>query len=90
MAARRGKEEQAFTLVSSDGKNLPLQTWPLAYWPDGSMKWSGFATVAGAQSSTGTVGFKATGELKLEQRAMPAWLSRSGRVTRALRLTPGD
>jgi hypothetical protein len=52
------RKEQAFTLVSSDGKNLPLQTWPLAYWPDGSMKWSGFATVAGAQNPTGTVGFK--------------------------------
>ena len=25
-----------------------MQTWPLAYWPDGSLKWSGFATVAGA------------------------------------------
>lgn len=24
---------------------LPLQSWPLAYWPDGSLKWSGFATV---------------------------------------------
>jgi hypothetical protein len=24
---------------------LPLQSWPLAYWPDGSVKWSGFATV---------------------------------------------
>jgi hypothetical protein len=25
---------------------LPLQQWPLAYWPDGSIKWTGFATVA--------------------------------------------
>lgn len=42
------KREQAFKLQSVDGQNLPLQTWPLAYWPDGSLKWSGFATVAGA------------------------------------------
>jgi hypothetical protein len=34
-----------FTVASADGKTLPLQTWPLAYWPDGSIKWSGFATV---------------------------------------------
>jgi hypothetical protein len=37
----------AFTLAGSDGKALPLQSWQLAYWPDGSMKWIGFATVAG-------------------------------------------
>lgn len=39
---------QRFTLSSADEATLPLQTWPLAYWPDGSLKWSGFATVAGA------------------------------------------
>ena len=30
---------------SSQAINLPLQSWPLAYWPDGSIKWTGFATV---------------------------------------------
>ncbi len=46
----RGKvrKDQCFTLTASDGKALPLQSWPLAYWPDGSLKWSGLATVAGA------------------------------------------
>jgi hypothetical protein len=39
---------QAFALTGADGKALPLQTWPLAYWPDGSLKFSGFATVAQA------------------------------------------
>src|SRR5688572_5123859 len=39
--------DQVFSLAAMDGKTLPLQTWPLAYWPDGSLKWSGFATVAG-------------------------------------------
>jgi len=38
---------QAFALTTATGGVLPLQTWPLAYWPDGSLKWSGFATVAG-------------------------------------------
>jgi hypothetical protein len=37
----------AFSL-SAQGRNLPLQSWPLAYWPDGSVKWSGFATVVPA------------------------------------------
>ena len=34
-----------FNLTDAQGQALPLQTWPLAYWPDGSLKWSGFATV---------------------------------------------
>jgi hypothetical protein len=38
---------QTFTLTTADGRTLPLQTWPLATWPDGSLKWSGFASVAG-------------------------------------------
>ena len=41
------KNGQPFSLASSDGKPLPLQSWPLAYWPDGSIKWTGFATAAG-------------------------------------------
>jgi hypothetical protein len=44
-AVKRG---QAVELKTADGKTLPVQTWPLAYWPDGSLKWSGIATVAGA------------------------------------------
>ena len=31
------RKEQTFTLTTADGKALPLQNWPLAYWPDGSM-----------------------------------------------------
>ncbi|GAB3453599.1 Tat pathway signal sequence domain protein [Massilia terrae] len=40
------QKDQSFALKGPDGKALPLQTWPLAYWPDGSLKFSGFATVA--------------------------------------------
>lgn len=32
--------------LAAQNRELPLQSWPLAYWPDGSVKWSGFATVA--------------------------------------------
>ncbi len=39
-------KDQAFTLTTKDNKPLPLQNWPLAYWPDGSIKWMGFASVA--------------------------------------------
>lgn len=40
---------QAFVLRTAAGRELPVQAWPLAYWPDGSVKWSGIATVAGPQ-----------------------------------------
>src|SRR5436305_2893255 len=30
----------------------PLQSWDLAYWPDGSVKWTGFATVFGGAGGT--------------------------------------
>jgi hypothetical protein len=36
-----------FALTAAEGKALPLQTWPLAYWPDGSLKWTGHAFAAG-------------------------------------------
>jgi hypothetical protein len=54
---------QAFTLIGSSGQALPLQNWAIAYWPDGSIKWMGFATVAASAALTlspsqtaGTVG----------------------------------
>lgn len=35
-------------LTGDDGTPVPVQSWPLAYWPDGSVKWSGHAVDAGA------------------------------------------
>ncbi len=32
-------------LKVNEYQNLPVDTWPLAYWPDGSVKWSGVAGV---------------------------------------------
>jgi len=40
-------KSQTFRLTAGSA-TLPLQQWPLAYWPDGSIKWTGFATVAHA------------------------------------------
>ena len=34
--------------LRTENEELPLQSWPLAHWPDGSLKWSGFATVVPA------------------------------------------
>ncbi len=35
-------------LATADGRRLDVQTWPLAYWPDGSVKWTGHALAATA------------------------------------------
>ena len=40
------RPSQAFSLAAG-GQQLPLQTWPLAYWPDGSLKWTAHATSGG-------------------------------------------
>lgn len=37
-----------FTLRSSSGEPIPLQTWKTATWPDGSLKWTGHAIAPGA------------------------------------------
>jgi hypothetical protein len=33
-------------LTTADGKSVPVQTWPLASWPDASIKWSAQSIVA--------------------------------------------
>jgi hypothetical protein len=39
----RVTKDSGFVLDSSDGARTPVQSWPLAYWPDGSIKWSAHA-----------------------------------------------
>lgn len=38
--------ESEFALTTTNGEAVALASWPLAYWPDGSLKWSGHAAVA--------------------------------------------
>jgi len=40
--------DTAFALKSGAGVGVPLQSWPLAYWPDGSLKWTAHAIPADA------------------------------------------
>jgi YetA-like protein len=40
------KKEITFSLSDIQGKQIPIQSWPLAYWPDGSIKWTAFAATA--------------------------------------------
>jgi hypothetical protein len=49
----RGKHAAgtSFELRSGKGDALPAQSWPLATWPDGSLKWTAHAIPAGVASS---------------------------------------
>jgi hypothetical protein len=37
-------KDQTFRLEGAYGSPVPMQTWPLASWPDGSLKWAAYAT----------------------------------------------
>lgn len=37
------QKNATFRLRSEDGHNVPIQSWITAYWPDGSIKWTGHA-----------------------------------------------
>ncbi|MFC5612035.1 exo-rhamnogalacturonan lyase family protein [Metabacillus niabensis] len=39
------KKEDNITLIAEDRKKIPIQSWPMAYWPDGSVKWTGHSAV---------------------------------------------
>ena len=39
-------KEATFKLLTSSGEAVPVQSWPLAFWPDGSLKWTGHAVGA--------------------------------------------
>lgn len=49
--AKGAVRHDALFRMSSGTDDLPLQSWPLAFWPDGSIKWSGFASVLPAHFS---------------------------------------
>src|SRR5262245_52631539 len=46
------KSVKNFSLRAS-GTDVPLQSWPLAFWPDGSLKWTAHALAPGQVTSDG-------------------------------------
>ena len=38
--------DATFALSSSEGTSVPVQSWPTAFWPDGSLKWTAHAIPA--------------------------------------------
>lgn len=48
--------EEILHLSSPDGsRRYPLQSWPTAYWPDGSVKWSAHSAVLPASEAEGVL-----------------------------------
>ena len=47
-------KDTSFTLHRADGSAIPVQSWPLAYWPDGSLKWTAHAVAAGENVTEGS------------------------------------
>ncbi len=43
--------ETSFALSTADGVAVPVQSWATAYWPDGSLKWTGHAISSDAPAS---------------------------------------
>src|SRR4051794_8991017 len=41
------QQDQKFAVTDADGKAVPVQSWPIAYWPDGSLKWTAHAVSSG-------------------------------------------
>ncbi|MEU3524929.1 Tat pathway signal sequence domain protein [Streptomyces sp. NPDC038707] len=43
---------RSFAVTDADGAHVPVQTWPLAHWPDGSLKWTAHAVSTGTGTLT--------------------------------------
>lgn len=41
------KDKTRFSMRNGAGQVLPIQSWPTAFWPDGSVKWTAHALAAG-------------------------------------------
>ncbi|MEU1041647.1 Tat pathway signal sequence domain protein [Streptomyces sp. NPDC005551] len=50
------EDDQTFALRDAEGKDVPVQSWPLAHWPDGSLKWTAHAVSSGSGKLTLTAG----------------------------------
>lgn len=56
-------------LTAGDEKNINIDTWPMAYWPDGSIKWMGVASVIPA--NTGKLIFERQTNKHKEDKSIP-------------------
>ncbi|BFO19947.1 Tat pathway signal sequence domain protein [Streptomyces sp. KM77-8] len=61
--AHRG--DRTFALTDAAGRSVPVQSWPLAHWPDGSLKWTAHAVSSGSGKLTLTAGAPTAPEKKV-------------------------
>ncbi|MEU7416110.1 exo-rhamnogalacturonan lyase family protein [Streptomyces antibioticus] len=61
-------EGRTFAVTDVDGKAVPVQSWPLAFWPDGSLKWTAHAVGSGKGKLTLTAGEAAVPARKVTVR----------------------
>lgn len=61
-------------LKVNEYQDIPVDTWPLAYWPDGSVKWSGVAGVIPAETERLTLE-KASKKVKTTNKQPKASIS---------------
>ncbi|MET8220982.1 Tat pathway signal sequence domain protein [Streptomyces hirsutus] len=59
------RDDRTFALSDADGRAVPVQSWPLAYWPDGSLKWTAHAVSSGTGKLTLTTGAPAAPQKKV-------------------------
>ncbi|MFJ4835103.1 Tat pathway signal sequence domain protein [Streptomyces sp. NPDC088747] len=61
-------EGQTFALTDAEGGAVPVQSWPIAYWPDGSLKWTAHAVSSGVGRLSLAAGEPAAPERKVTVR----------------------
>ncbi|MGR3873828.1 exo-rhamnogalacturonan lyase family protein [Streptomyces graminifolii] len=59
------QEDQAFAVTDAGGAAVPVQSWPIAYRPDGSLKWTAHAVSSGSGKLTLTAGDTAAPDKKV-------------------------
>ncbi|MFJ9359025.1 exo-rhamnogalacturonan lyase family protein [Streptomyces mirabilis] len=59
------QQDQTFALTDTSGKDVPVQSWPIAYWPDGSLKWTAHAVSSGSGKLTLAAGAPAAPDKKV-------------------------
>ncbi|MFJ2161781.1 Tat pathway signal sequence domain protein [Streptomyces sp. NPDC087856] len=59
------QEDQTFAVTDAGGAAVPVQSWPIAYWPDGSLKWTAHAVSSGSGKLTLTAGDTAAPDKKV-------------------------
>lgn len=62
------KPKDRFSLTTQTGEVIPADFWPTAYWPDGSVKWGGFAAVVPGGTESVSLNTKVKGGTAIEAK----------------------